>query len=71
MKYFTVIILYSGIIISCTKKNNDDTPCYDCDVQRSQSSITDRRVVCTNKMDTMWFADANGNQLQWTCTERK
>ena len=66
-----IILLITVLLFgaSCTKSETETKKCYRCELTDIffNKSV---REVCTNRIDTMYFVDANNNSMQSACVEK-
>jgi hypothetical protein len=62
------------ILFSCKKKDTvpPSTKCYHCELYSAYGGTgpVDYKDVCTDRGDTLHFKDAQGNNMNFRCTEK-
>lgn len=66
----TLILICSFLILSCSKSKDGNTPCYECNVYQWDPAQGHKETICTNRQDTIYFMDSNGNALQFSCNKK-
>lgn len=70
MKLVFLLFTIAVSFLSCKKTVYvDSAKCYDCEVLRMDMTRYHQNV-CTNRIDTVNFQDANGNALQSICVPK-
>jgi hypothetical protein len=68
MKYIFLVSLFLICTLTSCDKEGNSAKCYTCTY--GQPGPTQTRDVCTNRIDTVQFTDAQGNNLQSICVPK-
>lgn len=66
MKYLLIVFLF----IACDKNEDSKAKCYECEIAAFNGSPGYNRDVCTDRIDTVHFRNAQGQSLASQCTPK-